>query len=263
MIIKHRAYYNEIDPHVAQWLRNLIARGLIAPGDVDQRSIADVRPSDLAGYTQCHFFAGIGGWSLAFRRAGIPDSFPAWSASCPCPPWSRARIWHVDTAGRRDARDLWPALMPLIAAAKPVLLYGEQVAGAKVQPWISRAKRNLKGEGYEVEGQTIKAKERGSPQGRERFYFSADLGGKGRQGLVARGGVGEARPWRWGGEADLRAIARAPFKPGDSWPQPLVRRGDDGLSARVADVRAYGNAIDPWVAAAFIAQTLTPAEVRA
>lgn len=64
-----RAYYNEIDPYAAQWLRNLIAAGHIAPGDVDERSIADVRADDLVGYTQCHFFAGIGVWSHALRMA--------------------------------------------------------------------------------------------------------------------------------------------------------------------------------------------------
>ena len=68
------AYYNEIDPYAADWLHNLINAGLIAPGHVDQRSIEDVRPGDLAGYTQCHFFAGIGVWSYALRRAGWPDS---------------------------------------------------------------------------------------------------------------------------------------------------------------------------------------------
>ena len=26
------AYYNEFDPHAAQWLRNLISAGAIAPG---------------------------------------------------------------------------------------------------------------------------------------------------------------------------------------------------------------------------------------
>jgi DNA (cytosine-5)-methyltransferase 1 len=30
------AYYNEIDPFAAAWLRNLIAEGLIAPGVVDE-----------------------------------------------------------------------------------------------------------------------------------------------------------------------------------------------------------------------------------
>ena len=30
------AYYNEIDPYAAQWLRNLINAGHIAPGIVDE-----------------------------------------------------------------------------------------------------------------------------------------------------------------------------------------------------------------------------------
>ena len=64
------AYYNEIDKYAAQWLRNLIAAGHIAPGDVDERSILEVKPDDLKQYTQCHFFAGIGGWALALRLAG-------------------------------------------------------------------------------------------------------------------------------------------------------------------------------------------------
>ena len=64
------SYYNEIDPFAAEMLRNLIAAGHIAPGDVDERSIEDVRPDDLRGYAQCHFFAGVGVWSYALRRAG-------------------------------------------------------------------------------------------------------------------------------------------------------------------------------------------------
>ena len=55
------AYYNEHEPYCAAWLRNLIAAGHIAPGDVDARDIQDVTPDDLTGYTQCHFFAGVGG----------------------------------------------------------------------------------------------------------------------------------------------------------------------------------------------------------
>lgn len=48
------AYYNEVDPAPAQWHRNLIAAGHIAPGDVDERDIRDVSPDDLRAYTQCH-----------------------------------------------------------------------------------------------------------------------------------------------------------------------------------------------------------------
>ena len=73
------AYYNEIEPFAAAWLRNLIAAGHIAPGDVDERDIRDIKPSELAGYTQCHFFAGIGGWSLALRLAGgLPHERQRW-----------------------------------------------------------------------------------------------------------------------------------------------------------------------------------------
>ena len=79
-------YYNEIDPYAAQWLRNLIKEQLIADGDVDERSIEDVRPNDLRGYTQCHFFAGIGVWSHALRNAGWSDDRPVWTGSCPCFP---------------------------------------------------------------------------------------------------------------------------------------------------------------------------------
>ena len=50
---------------VAQWLMNLIREGLIADGDVDERPIQEVKPDDLSGYTQCHYFAGIGGWRPA------------------------------------------------------------------------------------------------------------------------------------------------------------------------------------------------------
>lgn len=247
-----RAWYNEWDPYAAQWLRNLIAKGLIAEGDVDERSIAEVQPDDLKGYTQVHFFAGIGGWSLAARIAGRPDDRPLWTASCPCPPWSRARIWHRDTAGAADARDLWPVFFPLAERAKPPRIFGEQVSGKKVQQWIERTKGDLTGAGYVFHGEDRRARDYEAPQGRERFFFSADLGGAGGQGLVSRCSAGPTRPWRWRGQKDLRAIADAPFQPGDRWPQPLLRRGDDGLSVRVASLRAYGNAIDPWVAAQFI-----------
>ena len=83
-------YYNENDPYAAQWLRNLMAAGHIPEGCVDTRSILDVQPEDLAVFTQCHFFAGIGGWPLALRLAGWPVDKPVWTGSCPCQPFSVA-----------------------------------------------------------------------------------------------------------------------------------------------------------------------------
>ena len=126
------AYYNEIDPFCAQWLRNLIAAGLIAPGDVDTRSIEDVRPEELVGYRQCHFFAGIGVWSYALRRAGWSDDDEVWSLSCPCQPFSAAG----DGDGFEDQRHLWPAAFHLIRERRPAKIVGEQVASKGAEPWI-------------------------------------------------------------------------------------------------------------------------------
>ena len=84
------SYYNEFNPQAAAWLRELIKQGLIADGEVDERSIVDVEASDIRGFTQCHWFAGVGGWSYSLRLAGIPDDFPVWSASLPCQPFSCA-----------------------------------------------------------------------------------------------------------------------------------------------------------------------------
>ncbi|KOC24165.1 hypothetical protein GL58_04215 [Comamonas testosteroni] len=75
------AYYDEVNPFVAKWLRNPIAAGHIAPGDVDERSIEDVRADDLAGYGQCHFFAGLAGWPLALRIARIASAPGIWTGS--------------------------------------------------------------------------------------------------------------------------------------------------------------------------------------
>ena len=126
------AYFNEFDPKAAAWLRELIRRGHIAPGDVDERSIEDVTPADLAGYTQCHFFAGIGVWSYALRRAGWADDRPVWTGSCPCQPFSSAG----KGAGFADERHLWPAFHHLIRECGPAVVFGEQVASKDGLGWL-------------------------------------------------------------------------------------------------------------------------------
>ena len=133
-----RAYYNEHDPYAVQWLRNLISAGEIAPGDVDERSIEDVVPSEVAGYTQRHWFAGIGGWSLALRRAGVSDDRPIDTASCPCQPFSQSGKKH----GFADERHLWPSLFHILCALRPVepgtfpLAPGLPRHMGSVQPWL-------------------------------------------------------------------------------------------------------------------------------
>jgi DNA (cytosine-5)-methyltransferase 1 len=136
-----KAYYNEIDPFCAQWLRNLIDAGHIAPGDVDNRSIEDVRPDDLKGYAQCHFFAGIGVWSLALRRAGWPDERPVWSGSCPCQSFSAAG----KRKGFADERHLWPTWFHLIAQRRPPVVFGEQVASKDGYAWLDLVQTDMEG----------------------------------------------------------------------------------------------------------------------
>ncbi len=141
-----RVYYNEFDPSAAAWLRELIARGLIADGDVDERSIVDVQADDLVGYIQCHFFAGIAGWSYALRLAGWPDDRPVWTGSCPCQPFSNAG----KRKGTDDERHLWPEFARLIGHAKPEYVFGEQVASAAGRDWLSAVRIDLEALGYAV-----------------------------------------------------------------------------------------------------------------
>jgi len=139
-------YYNEIDKHAAAWLRELIAGGLIPPGHVDERSIRDVQPGDLDGFTQCHFFAGIGGWPLALQLAGWPATEPVWTGSCPCQPFSVAGKGK----GESDERHLWPEMRRLVSKCLPATVIGEQVASAAGRDWLAGVRADLENLGYAV-----------------------------------------------------------------------------------------------------------------
>ena len=166
------AYYNELDKYAAQWLRNLIVAGHIAPGDVDDRSIEDVRPSDLRGYTQCHFFAGIGVWSHALRSAGWSDDRPIWTGSCPCQPFSAAGKGD----GFADERHLWPAFNHLIEQCRPPAVLGEQVASKAVDPWIDLVQDDMEALGYRFGAVAFPSAGVGAPHIRDRTYWVADAG---------------------------------------------------------------------------------------
>ncbi|UIM62762.1 DNA cytosine methyltransferase [Klebsiella oxytoca] len=164
------AYYNEIDPFAARWLRNLIAAGHIAPGEVDERSIEDVTPDDLRGFTQCHFFAGIGVWSHSLRLAGWPDDRPVWTGSCPCQPFSAAGKGD----GFADERHLWPHFFHLVSECRPQHVFGEQVASGNASTWFDLVQADLEGMGYAFGLVPFTSAGVGAPHIRERAYWVAN-----------------------------------------------------------------------------------------
>lgn len=234
-------YYNEFDPHAAAWLRELINQKLIPAGDVDTRSIADVIPSDLHGYTQCHFFAGIGGWSLALQISGWPDDRPVWTGSCPCQPFSVAG----EGKGTADERHLWPVFFDLIRECRPERVFGEQVANAIGKGWLDGISTDLESEDYACGAAVLGAHSVGAPHLRQRLYWGcvayAEWHEQSRKKSRIRktgrvGRVVEPFPWDEHWESALRRF----------------RALGDGLPRSVAFTDGARNAIVPQVGAEFV-----------
>lgn len=260
-------YYNEIDPKAAAWLRALIERNLIAPGVVDERSIVDVRPADLMGFTQCHFFAGIGGWSYALRLAGWSDDEPVWTGSCPCQPFSTAGKHK----GTDDERHLWPEFARLIGACRPPVVLGEQVASAAGRDWLASVRIDLEAMGYAVGAADLCAASVGAPHARQRIYWGAHRLADAREQGLERWSylTSQQKHLSWdvprssGNPSQLGANRKMDgdwtnpdwlfgrdgrWRPVESETFPLAH----GIPARVVRLRGYGNAIVPQVAQAFI-----------
>lgn len=164
------AYYNEYDAKTAAWLRELIKAGLIADGEVDERSIIDVKADDLRGFSQCHFFAGIGGWSYALRLAGWSDDRPVWTGSPPCQPFSNAGKQKAQA----DARHLWPVFFNLIRKCQPAIIFGEQVEAAIRTGWLDDLQDDLEAENYATGKIVLPACSVGAPHIRQRIWFVAE-----------------------------------------------------------------------------------------
>jgi DNA (cytosine-5)-methyltransferase 1 len=180
-------YYNEFDPFAAAWLRELIKAGLIPEGDVDERSITDVKPSDLKGYTQCHFFTGIGGWSYALELAGWSADRPVWTGSPPCQPFSTAG----NQKGKDDERHLWPHFFELIRECKPATVFGEQVASAIRHNWFDDLQTDMEREGYAAGMVVLPACSIGAPHKRDRLFYVANrLADTGSERQQGQGGLG-------------------------------------------------------------------------
>ena len=256
------AYYNENDDYAATWLENLIKRGLIADGVVDRRSIEDVAPNDVKGFTQCHFFAGIGIWSYALRLSGWPDDRPIWTGSCPCQPFSQASKAHGTGKGFDDERHLWPSWEYLISECRPATITGEQVGNQDGLAWLDVVSSDLETQGYAFGAVIATAAGAGAPHIRQRIWFFADACGERVSGLRSRGSVSQLRPWRTFGAMDLRTVVEVPFSQGSCYPQPLIRKTDAGFANRVGRMRAYGNGMNASCCALFLQSVMDCYEER-
>lgn len=294
-------YYNEFDPQAAQWLRNLISAGLIPPGDVDERSIEDVTPNELTGYAQCHFFAGIGGWPLALALAGWPADRPVWTGSCPCQPFSAAgrgdgfadqrHLWpawfHLIREcrpsvvfGEQVASAVGHGWLDLVSSDLEAQGYA---CGAAVLGAHSVGAPHIRQRLYFVADASASQRQaNGLPGGIQAGNASAwDAGvygglsdavrfGQSGQGWLFRSGDSEAyqdRKEHRTFDAGRGAWSGAIAIPCADGPSRLIEPGLEplahGIPARVVRLRAYGNAIVPQVAAAFIGAFADSAAMRA
>lgn len=177
-------YYNEFDPFASEWLKKLINQKVIPNGDVDNRSITEVHADDLKGYKQCHFFAGIGGWSEALRLANWPPDRNVWTGSCPCQPFSYAG----NKKGKEDERHLWPVWFNLIRECRPATIFGEQVASAVAHGWLDDVYQGMESEGYAIGAAILPACGGGAPHKRDRLFFVGDSKHYGSSGGQVTGG---------------------------------------------------------------------------
>lgn len=232
------AYYNEHDKFAANWLRNLIKEGHIAPGVVDERDIQDVSPDDLRPYSQVHLFAGIGGWSYALRLAGWPDNRPVWTGSCPCQPFSSAG----KRQGTEDERHLWPDMFRLVRECGPSTVFGEQSARAAGCGWFDGVAVNLESVGYAVGAAIISASAANASHRRDRLWIVAHTIGRERREQPHRRQAGRV------------GRVEQPVSWDESWASALsrFRAVDDGVPRCVEGTDAARNAIVPQVAAEFV-----------
>ena len=266
------AYYNDNDPFVCAWLRKLIAAGHLPAGDVDERSILDVSPDDLRGYAQCHFFAGIGGWPLALRLAGVPDDTPLWTGSAPCQPFSIAGR----QLGRDDPRHLAPTWLNLIRESRPPRIFGEQVSAAiraykpsgeaddgadegSPRGWLDDLFDALEGFGYACGATVLPACSVGAPHIRERLFLGASrladlhrdgcdqagpgIAEAGRDGVVRNGAAGGVADDGRGSFRPIRSeLAEAPRGvQSQTWAERLWADGSNGgTTSRLADSSSTG-----------------------
>jgi DNA (cytosine-5)-methyltransferase 1 len=161
----------------------------------------------------------------------------------PCQPFSAAG----KRAGKDDPRHLWPYIIDIIRAVRPVRCFFENVEG-HISLGLREVISDLESLGYKVAWGIFSAREVGALHQRKRVYILADticsrsetgIPGSERPNQERNAGITNNCSSEQGG----RAI-------GMHWPpEPRVGRVVDGCADRVDRIRLLGNGVVPQTAA--------------
>lgn len=255
------AYYNEIDPYCCKVLAKQIKLGNLPAGDIDDRSITEVKADEIRHYTQRHFFAGIGGIPYGCRLAGLPDDVSIDTGGFPCQDISRAGE-RIGLTGERSS--LWYVWFDLIRQLRPARLLVENVPGILThrpgEPAVlSIVLGQLASIRYDAEWSLLSACALGAPHTRERLFMLAypDQTGRQQTRRLSKDGSGCV------GGTPTQQRQKHPAHPDRSYQAPAqwavepdMGRVAYGVSDRLHRLSGLGNAVVPQCVALFVRSML-------
>ena len=162
-------WHNDNDAGAIARLHHAMNNQFIPEGYIDSRSIEEIKADEIREFTQCHFFAGVGGWPYALRLAGWDPGRHVWTASLPCQPFSHAG----KRRGTEDERHLWPIFRDLVGECRPGIIFGEQVASDDGRAWFSDVQSDFHRMGYVAAATDLCAASFGAPHIRQRLFWVA------------------------------------------------------------------------------------------
>lgn len=146
-------------------------------------------------------------------------------------------------------------LVRVVRAVRPKYVVLENVA-AIVSQGLDIVLGSLAEAGYDTEWACIPARDVGAVHKRDRWWLIAYPNGTGAQGQRRERELSEAQ----GEEPVIWRPCDLESRVGSDWrsylSEPLLCRGDDGLSGRVDRLTALGNSIVPQVAAVVLSRVL-------
>lgn len=153
-------------------------------------------------------------------------------------------------AGLEGARSgLAGVYIGALRLVRPLYWVMENVA-ALLNRGMGQILREVAESGYDAEWDCIPASAIGAPHERDRVWVIAYANKKRRGRLVTSADISAYGQRRTYSPQDLQLIYESPYIDGHSWPKPLLRGMDDGVSHKLDKPRlsGLGNAIHPDIA---------------